>query len=369
MYKEAIICIIGTFCILQIVDSHAEIASNSFDSKNEAQDIKDIVYPESHGESKFCFQPSRIADNSSMPFVELKIDSFPPFSRSKKSSGIVAKERFFLFVVEPSYLKYAREELRLIKIGLNFCDSYLGPFLVIIAMVAIFIFYGVSNLYSFYKWKSINKTLQNLPKESHKEKIKLVIKLLLVLVGSILLSFLLYRLFNLPTEDNDLFYEQKVRFDLDQESKLCLTPQQFAEKLATTLSEKKINGTTKFNQADKLVQDFHQEEQHILIIRQRDSIYIIDDNFWHRRGVHSFFCKGYVLLLFLSVFPIIMVIIIILLIYFIKLLVKWTYVLLDRVSDMKKELGSEVIVTPVLTLESNLKGSVTSESCTEKKCL
>ncbi|XP_044575457.1 uncharacterized protein LOC123259191 isoform X2 [Cotesia glomerata] len=372
MYKEAIICIIGTFCILQIVDSHPEIASNSFDSKNEAQDIKYIGYPESHGESKLCFQPLRMADNSSVPFVELRIDSFAVFDRSKQSSEILALEGIFLYVVEPSYLEYAREELRLIKLGLNFCDSNVKPFLNTIAMVVILIFYGVSNLYLLYKWKSINKTLQKLPKKSHKEKIKLVIMLLLVPVGSILLSFLLYLVFNLPSEDIDLFYEQKVRFDLDQGSKLCLTPQQFAKKLATILSEKKINDIANFNQADKLVQDFNQEEQHIIIIRQtnlsqRDSIIIIGDNFWHRRRVDSFLKDEYLLLLIFSLIPIPMVIVIILLICFIKLLVKWTYVLLDRVSDMKKEFDSKVIVTPVLTLESNLEGSVTSELCTEKK--
>ncbi|XP_044575458.1 uncharacterized protein LOC123259191 isoform X3 [Cotesia glomerata] len=312
MKKETIIYIIGTFCILQIVDSHPEIASNSFDSKNEAQDIKYIGYPESHGESKLCFQPLRMADNSSVPFVELRIDSFAVFDRSKQSSEILALEGIFLYVVEPSYLEYAREELRLIKLGLNFCDSNVKPFLNTIAMVVILIFYGVSNLYLLYKWKSINKTLQKLPKKSHKEKIKLVIMLLLVPVGSIL------------------------------------------------------------NQADKLVQDFNQEEQHIIIIRQtnlsqRDSIIIIGDNFWHRRRVDSFLKDEYLLLLIFSLIPIPMVIVIILLICFIKLLVKWTYVLLDRVSDMKKEFDSKVIVTPVLTLESNLEGSVTSELCTEKK--
>ncbi|CAG5099667.1 Protein of unknown function [Cotesia congregata] len=122
-----------------------------------------------------------------------------------------------------------------------------------------------------------------------------------------------------------------------------------------------------WNQADKLVLDFHQEEQHILIIRLSNSIFIIDDNFRHKKGVHLFLCEDYEILMIISLMPIAMVITTIVMIYLIKLVVKWTYRLLDRVSDIKKELASKVIVTPALTLESNLKGSVTSELCTEKK--
>ncbi|CAG5099661.1 Protein of unknown function [Cotesia congregata] len=71
--------------------------------------------------------------------------------------------------------------------------------------------------------------------------------------------------------------------------------------------------------------------------------------------------------MFLSISPLSTVMTIILYICLIKRLVKWTYVLLECVSDMKKELDSKVIVTPVLTLESDLKGSVTSELCKEQK--
>ncbi|KAH0539368.1 hypothetical protein KQX54_004356 [Cotesia glomerata] len=121
-------------------------------------------------------------------------------------------------------------------------------------MVGVFIFYCVSNLHYFYTWKSINKTSQNL-KESYKEKIKLVLSWLLNTVLWILLSFLAYTMCNLYFEKVDFFYEQNVRFDVDQESILCLTPQPFAEKLATTLSEKRINGAANFNQTDEFVQD------------------------------------------------------------------------------------------------------------------
>lgn len=75
----------------------------------------------------------------------------------------------------------------------------------------------------------------------------------------------------------------------------------------------------------------------------------------------------YVLLKIFIVWPTLMLMAIISMIYCITLVVKLTYVLLDHIFDLKKELDSKVIVTPVLTLESNLKDSVTSELCTEKK--
>lgn len=75
----------------------------------------------------------------------------------------------------------------------------------------------------------------------------------------------------------------------------------------------------------------------------------------------------YVLLKIFIVWPTLMLMAIISMIYCITLVVKLTYVLLDHIFDLKKELDSKVIVTPVLTLESNLKDSVTSEPCTEKK--
>ncbi|CAG5099731.1 Protein of unknown function [Cotesia congregata] len=367
MYKEAIICLVGTFCILQIVDSHPSIASTSFDAKKGNQDIKYTVYPESHGDSKFCFKLSKMADKSYMPSVELIIHSLLPFNQTERSSEILVQKESFLFIVEPSLSENAREALRLLQLSSNFFIFYVFLFLATINMVGFFILYCVSNLHYFYIWKFINKTSQNL-KESYKEKIKLVLCWLLSTASWILLVFITYTMCNLIYFGKfDFFYEQNVRFDVDQESTLCLTPQQFAEKLATILSEKRINGAANFNQSDEFVQDSQQEEQNIMIIRYWDSFSIFDSNFWIKLIVYLLFSGEYVLLKIFIVIPTLIVMTIALMIYYTKVMVKSIYMLLNRIFDLKKELDSKVIVTPVLTLESNLKGSVTLELCTEKK--
>ncbi|CAD6225368.1 GSCOCG00005643001-RA-CDS, partial [Cotesia congregata] len=110
----------------------------------------------------------------------------------------------------------------------------------------------------------------------------------------ILLVFITYTMCNLIYFGKfDFFYEQNVRFDVDQESTLCLTPQQFAEKLATILSEKRINGAANFNQSDEFVQDSQQEEQNIMIIRYWDSFSIFDSNFWIKLIVYLLFSGEY----------------------------------------------------------------------------
>ncbi|KAG8041762.1 hypothetical protein G9C98_007066 [Cotesia typhae] len=287
MWKEAIICIVGTFCFLQIVDSHPAIVSTSFDVKNETQDIKYTVWSENHDESKFYFKPSRMADNSSMSSVELRIESFTP-NQTETSSEILAQKESFLFVVEPSHSEFAREVLRLMKLVFNFCISYGFLFLSTIMMVDFFIFYCLINLYLLYTWKSINKNSQNL-KESHKEKRKLILRWLLVTAISIL------------------------------------------------------------TQTDKIFQDIQQEEQHILIIRYWNSSYsIFDNDFGNKLMVYLLLSGEYVLVKIFIVWPILIVMAIISMIYCITLVVKTTYMLLDHVYDLKKELDSKVIVTPCI---------------------
>lgn len=73
-------------------------------------------------------------------------------------------------------------------------------------------------------------------------------------------------MFSFSFEKFDFFYEQKVRFDLDEESKLCLTPQQFAEKLAKILSEKKINDAASFVSFLKLLSLEKNDLKHLIIL-------------------------------------------------------------------------------------------------------